>query len=144
MDKCQVRREIFAIRWLVEICQYWIVIQNAINVRDSLKKMAMKDFKRQRNLVTGMKRTNKKMFFSKLVESKSYTKSTWKAINTLSNNTSPSPPQKKIVPQLEFLPMNLTLPLHTLRAEPLYCWIPLTIPLKQTKVIPIHKSGAVA
>jgi hypothetical protein len=60
----------------------------AIKTRDYLKKIKKEEeYKKQRNLVTTLKRAKMKVYFSKLVEEKQNSKSIWKALNQLTNKT---------------------------------------------------------
>ena len=66
-------------------------IEDACFKRDRLlKEGKLEEFRTQRNKVTSLKRAAKTKYFNSLVSSKQNSKSIWKAINELTNKSSPS------------------------------------------------------
>jgi endonuclease/exonuclease/phosphatase family metal-dependent hydrolase len=75
-------------------------LQEAIKTRDYYKKIKNeKEYKIQRNLVTSMKRTKMKTYFSALVEAKENSKNIWKALNQLTNKNKQSTLIRDITPE---------------------------------------------
>ena len=61
-------------------------LQEAIKTRDYLKKKGLEgDFRKQRNIVTGLKRKKMQQYFNKLIECSKNSKQIWNAINKLTN-----------------------------------------------------------
>ena len=61
-------------------------LQEAIKTRDYLKKKGLEgDFRKQRNIVTGLKRKKMQQYFNKLIECSKNSKQIWNAVNKLTN-----------------------------------------------------------